>query len=412
MHFLYNNLDIMKKNNTKIKGDYKYINKMLLFMTVFYAIMGVLLILDASSFSAVLYYKLDTPYYFAIRQFWIVLASLVLSFIIMKIPTTKYKKYSFILSITFIGVLLYALTKSSIDSSINEVNLSLAGGRIQPTEFLKVFLIMFMGSYYGEWANRKKHAPLSFLLPLILCAAAVFVIASGGDYGSAAIMLALYALVFLRIPSKEKYIKWIKGVAVCGLIVSVLVLKYAYAIVPKSVLESDPRLLRFMYKNPCDRYEDSSGYQVCNGYIAIDNGGLKGVGIGNSVQKYMYLPASHTDFIFPIVVEEFGVIFGIIVLIGYMYIIFLIFRVAMDTVKLQNSLICYGIAIYITLHIFVNLGGVLGLIPLTGVPLPFLSYGGSFCMTLICSLGVVQRIHIENTKERLQKQIGGESNEE
>ena len=132
---------------------------------------------------------------------------------------------------------------------------------------------------------------------------------------------------------------------------------------------------------------------------------IKGVGIGASVQKYLYLPASHTDFIFPIVVEELGAIVGVVIIIGYMYIIFLIFRVASSSYNLQNSIICYGIGINIMLHIFVNLGGVLGIIPLTGVPLPFLSYGGSFCLTTICSLAVVQRIHIENREEKKQREI-------
>ncbi len=408
MILLYNIFDNMKKNRVKIKGDFKYINKMLLFMSLFYAIMGTLLILDASSFSSVLYYKLDTPYYFFIRQLGFVIGSFFVTLIIMKIPTSRYKKYSFALSVGFIGALLYALFKSSINTSVNEVNLSMFGGRLQPAEFLKVFLIMYMGSYYGEWANRKKHAPLSFALPLILCILSALVIFLGGDFGSAAIMIALYALVFMSVPSKEKYIKWIKRIACVGLVCAVLILKFAYAIVPEETLKTNYRLNRFIYKNPCDRYEENSGYQVCNGYIAIDNGGLKGVGIGNSVQKYMYLPASHTDFIFPIVVEELGVIMGIIIILGYVYIIFLIFRVAVCSSKLQNSIICYGIAIYIMLHIFINLGGVLGLIPLTGVPLPFLSYGGSFCVTLICSLGVVQRINIENEKDKLSKQIGAD----
>ena len=87
---------------------------------------------------------------------------------------------------------------------------------------------------------------------------------------------------------------------------------------------------------------------------------------------------------------------------GYMWLIYAIFRVATSSTKFQNSMICYGIGVYITLHIFINLGGVLGIIPLTGVPLPFLSYGGSFCIVLICALAVVQRIHFENKVAQLQ----------
>ena len=122
----------------------------------------------------------------------------------------------------------------------------------------------------------------------------------------------------------------------------------------------------------------------------------------------MYLPASHTDFIFPIVVEEFGVLVAVLIIIGYMAIIALVFRVANTSRNLQNSMIAYGIGIYFMLHIFVNLGGVLGVIPLTGVPLPFLSYGGSFCLTIICSFAIVQRIHIENVAEKRNKLLESE----
>ena len=264
---------------------------------------------------------------------------------------------------------------------------------------------MYSGSFYGAWANRKEHKKYSFLIPLSLCALSSILILLGGDFGSAAIMAALYALVFIRVPSKDKVVRVFKIIACVCLLGAVFVLKFAYLVIPQSVLESDYRLNRLVYKNPCDRYEENSGYQVCNGYIAIDNGGLTGVGIGESIQKYLYLPASHTDFIFPIVVEEFGVIFGVFIILGYMAIIFLVFKIATSTYKLQNSIICYGIAIYFMLHIFVNLGGVLGIIPLTGVPLPFLSYGGSFCIVVICSFAIVQRINIENEEEKRRKAL-------
>ena len=101
-------------------------------------------------------------------------------------------------------------------------------------------------------------------------------------------------------------------------------------------------------------------------------------------------------------VEELGYIVGVIIIIGYMWLIYSIFKVAVSTTKLQNSIICYGVGINLMLHIFINLGGVLGIIPLTGVPLPFLSYGGSFCVALICSLAVVQRINIES---RIEKEV-------
>lgn len=378
---------------------FKNLNKPILILTLIYAFGGALLILNASSISSTLVYGTDTPYYFFIRQLIFIGVSLIFSLIILKTSTKHYKLLSLLGIVIFFVLLIAAYGTSLIKSGVQEVTLSLFGGTLQPAEFLKILLIVYMGAFYGSWAN-KEHAKWSFAIPLILCASAFLIIALGGDFGSAAIMAALFALIFIVIPVKkeEKTITIIKRCAVVGLMLSLLFLKFGYKILPEKLLESG-RFNRFVYVDPCDRYEENSGYQVCNGYIAIDNGGLFGVGLGNSVQKYMYLPASHTDFIFPIIVEELGVLFGILIIIGYMVITYYIFIVASDTAKLQNSIICYGIGIYFILHIFVNLCGVLGILPLTGVPLPFLSYGGSFCIVIICSFAIVQRINIENNQE-------------
>ena len=144
---------------------------------------------------------------------------------------------------------------------------------------------------------------------------------------------------------------------------------------------------------------------MCNGYIAIHNGGLFGVGLGESTQKYSYLPEAHTDFIFPIICEELGAIIGIIVVFGYMVMLYLVLRVAKSTYNIRDSILCYGVFGYMLAHILINLLGVLGLIPLTGVPLPFLSYGGSYNLCVVVSLFVLQRIHYENKEAQLRRKI-------
>ena len=150
---------------------------------------------------------------------------------------------------------------------------------------------------------------------------------------------------------------------------------------------------------------DDTGYQVCNGLIAYHNGGLFGVGLGNSSQKYLYLPEAHTDFIFPILVEELGLLVGIFVLIGYILILYRILKIAKSCDNIRNFIICYGTFIYILLHLIINLAGSLALIPLTGVPLPFLSYGGSYNMNIILMCFVLQRIAIENKINEEKRQI-------
>lgn len=293
-----------------------------------------------------------------------------------------------------------------IGNGVRAVTVNIGSFTLQPAEFLKIVIIMFMGAFYHYRSLKPKLKPLWWLglIPsiLIFC-----VVLFGGDYGTAAIIAALTAVIFIGIPSSkdEKVFRMMKKITAISLILAVIVLKFGYLVIPEEKLQKDYRLNRLIYTNPCDRYEENSGYQVCNGFIAIDNGGLKGVGLMNSVQKYLYLPECHTDFIFPIIVEELGAIVGVVIIVGYMYIIALIFRVSYKSYNLRNSIICYGVGLNLMLHIFVNLGGVLGVIPLTGVPLPFLSYGGSFCITTICSLALVQRIHIENMEEKKKREI-------
>ena len=157
------------------------------------------------------------------------------------------------------------------------------------------------------------------------------------------------------------------------------------------------QLERFDFANPCSEekfYND--GNQVCNGYIAINNGGLFGVGLGNSTQKYLYLPEAHTDFIFAIIMEELGLIPSLGIILLYILLLGRIIKIGKESFTDRGAMMCYGIAMFIFLHIAVNLMGIFGLMPMTGVPLPFMSYGGSFTMTLVFALTVVQRVNVEN----------------
>ena len=160
----------------------------------------------------------------------------------------------------------------------------------------------------------------------------------------------------------------------------------------------EDKLARFNYDNPCSRYT-TTGNQLCNGYIAINGGGLTGKGLGNSTQKYLYLPEAHTDFVFAIYVEETGVLGAVILFALYFLLLVRIIVIGKKSSKIGNSLICYGVSFYLFMHIMVNLTGVLGILPMTGVPLPFISYGGSICLSVLLALTMVQRIAYENNRK-------------
>ncbi len=117
------------------------------------------------------------------------------------------------------------------------------------------------------------------------------------------------------------------------------------------------------------------------------------------------MPESHTDFIFPIIVEELGLIAGVIIILGYGFILYRILRIARRSNTISGAILAYGTFLYILFHILVNLLGILALIPLTGVPLPLLSYGGSFTINIILILFVVQRVAIESKDHEIKQTI-------
>lgn len=210
------------------------------------------------------------------------------------------------------------------------------------------------------------------------------------------VSLVIFGVMFISSPlmksDKIKTILVLIGVAFVGM--SIIVLRQGY-------LLSNAQLSRFDFYNPCSKYE-TTGYQVCNGFIALNDGGLFGLGIGKSKQKYSYIPEPHTDSVFAIIGEENGLLRSSLVFIAYIVIIYRILKISNESNTIRGRYICLGVATYIFMHIFINLGGLFGIIPLTGVPLPFLSYGGSYAISLMCSLAVVQRINYENKTQKIK----------
>ena len=214
------------------------------------------------------------------------------------------------------------------------------------------------------------------------------------DLGTASVLFGITVLIFYALPLKKETRRPINRIFLGGILLAVLSL-----VLTGGSFLRDYQLDRFNFLNPCERYEDKTGYQLCNSLIAFKNGGLTGKGIGESTQKYLYLPEAHTDFIFPIIVEEWGLIVGIVIILMYLFILYRTLSIAKKANNLGNAIIAYGVFSYLLFHIAINLIGVMGIGPLTGVPLPFLSYGGSYTLTLLFSMGLVQRVHYETYKK-------------
>jgi len=272
---------------------------------------------------------------------------------------------------------------------------------LQPVEFVKIFWIVYMAVYYHKVAAKKNFTVFSLLFPISVMVIILGLVAMQPDLGGCVIIMAITGLVFFALPYGREIQKKVLGLGIVGGILGVLL----FVSIGDKIFDSYQYRRLTEFTNACQRYSDESGYQVCNGYIAIHNGGLFGVGLGESTQKFSYLPEAHTDFIFPIICEELGVIVGILLVAGYMVMLIIVLNVAKKTYTLRDSLLCYGIFAYMLAHIIVNLMGVLGLIPLTGVPLPFLSYGGSYNIMLIVALFIVHRVDIQNKFEKKKQLI-------
>ena len=371
----------------------------LFIMVVLYVALGLVMIYSASNITAVVRYGYQ-PYHFFIRQAIFVLVSFFIGFlIVLRFPTRNYGALAWPLVFLLIGSLALLFVKGKIaGGAISWFDLKYF--KVQPSEFAKSILVIFMAIYYNKLHYKKVKNIYAYFVPLGFAAIIIGLVFMQPDLGSAAIITGIVFLTFISIPVVQNNImKFIKIIAI-GCILAMVAFLYSGNDFLSSIQKG-----RLNFRNPCSRYTETTGYQVCNGFIAINNGGLFGVGLGNSTQKYLYLPESHTDFIFPIIVEELGLVTGIIIILGYAYILARILKIAKTSENLRCSILAYGTFWYFALHILVNLLGVLALIPLTGVPLPFLSYGGSFTVNAIIMIFVVERVNIENKINKTKREI-------
>lgn len=371
---------------TKLKDIIKNIDKPLFILTLVLFVLGLVMIFSASNVTS--YMNGGSPYAYFFRQGLFLLISFIVCILLVKFNTKFYGMMSNLLLIIFVGILILLLIYGkSINYAVSWI--AIGPFTLQPSEFIKVIMIVFIARFYE--ANEKKlNNFFVAITPLIVGVIIAFLIMLQPDLGTAIIFSILTGVIFFSAPIS----KMIKTKVVFLFIGMAFFMGAVLLMSGGSILQSR-QLERFNFTRPCDRLLDT-GNQVCNGYIAINNGGLTGIGLGNSTQKYLYLPYPYTDFIFAVIVEELGLVVGILIILSYIYLLYRILKIGRESYTNRGALLCYGVAIYIFLHIAVNLMGLFGLMPMTGVPLPFMSYGGSFTLCLMVSLAMVQRVNIEN----------------
>lgn len=386
-----------------MKNLFKKMDKTLFVFMIIYTILGLVMIFSASSISAVLYNKLKESYFFTKQLEFAVAIWLVGLIFIIRFPTSKYQKLGPLIMVGILIALAGLYPYGSITNSAKSWY-DLKFFSIQPSEFAKTAIILYLAVYYEKIIKRKDYDNMKIIFPMILVLIATALVVFQPDLGTAIIIAGIAAFIFLALPIENKQMKTMKLTCIIGIIAAAIFVVFGGNILKNSNLLTSEQKDRLTYRAPCTRYTDKTGYQVCNGFIAINNGGLFGVGLGNSTQKYLYLPEAYTDFIFPIVIEELGALVGILIIIGYLIILYRLLKIARNAVNMRGSIIAYGTFAYILLHLLVNFMGILALIPLTGVPVPFLSYGGSFYINLMFLLFTCERVAIE-TKNNKTKEL-------
>ncbi|WP_302950648.1 FtsW/RodA/SpoVE family cell cycle protein [Holdemania filiformis] len=266
---------------------------------------------------------------------------------------------------------------------------------IQPSEFSKVVIIMVMATYLGDIRNLKLTTKDLMRNPLLIVGGFCFIVAIlQSDFGSAIVMAGIACICFL-IPYHPSLVR-LQKMLVMLLIIGVVLIVWILSPMGEHLIEALPfknyQINRFTSAmNPfADKY--GTGFQLINGLVSFASGGWQGVGYGKSIQKYTNFPAANTDFILAIVVEELGIFGFLLIFICYALIVGRMFIYAIRMKSQRGRIVLIGVSMYFFIHFLFNVGGVTGLIPLTGVPLLMISAGGSSTLSVMVAVGMGQAV--------------------
>lgn len=372
---------------------------------VLISLFGLVMVYSASMVWGPSAYGYESDFFFQKQKLNLLLALVV--FLFFAIVPYKIYQFKHVLYVIFFGSIAILLLLGIMGHTAGNAQswFKLGARSIQPSEFVKLGVIIYLSAVYAKKQRYIDNFNAGVLPPILYLVIVCGLIAIQPDIGTATIIAMIAATVILSSGMGMKSILKLIGVA---LIAAMLFLPVI--LINKDDIFTDNRMGRLTsFMNPFE-YEDSTGYQVVNGYIAIGTGGLTGTGLGNSIQKYGYLPEPHTDFIMAIVVEELGLL-GVAIVFGCLG--FIVLKGLWISSKCQNafgSLLAIGISSMIGIQTFINLGGLTGLIPITGVPLPFVSYGGSSILLLAISMGILVNVSMFTKYERKYKKKQTENN--
>jgi cell division protein FtsW len=350
---------------------------LLLAPTAILTVAGLVMVLSASSVSA--YTTYGSSFWFFNRHAVYAVAGVGVLVLTARMRYTAWLRLSLPLLTITVVLLLLALHPAA-GSSANGASrwIDLGPLTLQPSELAKLALVAFSATILArKWRRLDDPAHLAIpLAPVVLLVAGIVIMQR--DLGTTVILCGTVLLLLFVAGVRLRYLA---ASALVGVLASgILILGEGY------------RRTRFLaFLHPWADAQ-STGYQLIQGYIALGSGGWFGVGLGASRQKWQYVPNAHTDFIFAIIGEELGFFTALVVLALFAVLVYAGVRVAVRAPDTFGRLLAAGITSWIGLQALVNLGAVTGLLPITGVPLPFLSFGGSALLVTLAGVGVLVSI--------------------
>ncbi|MFA1818814.1 putative lipid II flippase FtsW [Virgibacillus oceani] len=348
------------------------------------AAFGLIMVYSASYTLGAMEY--DNGSHFFFRQLQWLLIGLFFFLAAALVPYKVYGKLSpFLVIISLIFLLMVLMPSIGVERNNSQRWIAVGSFLFQPAEAVKLFMIIYFAYIFAKKQSYIDHFGKAVLPPLLVLAITFLLIMQQPDLGSSMLILLACGIIVICSGTRPLHIT---------LLGSGAILAFAYFAYTSSYrLE---RLTSFLnvFDDP-----QGSGYQLVNSYVAIASGGIWGNGLGSSVQKLGFLPEAHTDFIMAVILEETGIIGLFFIIFLYLFIMFRGVSIAKGLDDMFPKLLAIGLTFQIILQAVINLGAVSGMLPITGITLPFISYGGSSLLFTLISAGIL--VNLSAHRKRL-----------
>lgn len=315
-----------------------------------------------------------------------VLPGIFLFLFFLRFDYKKLKKLAtpFLLVAIVLLVLVFVPGVGSTHSTISKSWLYIFGFSIQPAEIVKLAFLLYLASWLSAKSERRiQDFHQGFLPFMIMLGLVMLLIGLQPDFGTLSIIVVMSVAVFFAGGGRLKHILSVGGLGVAGLFLMIKLSPYRAA-----------RFTTFLHP---ELDPQGVGYHINQALLAVGSGGVLGRGFGHSRQKFAYLPEVTGDSIYAIIGEELGFVISFLVVVAFLYLGLKGFNLAQKTEDAFGRLLSIGIVTWIVFQAFLNIGGIVGILPMTGVPLPFISYGGTSLAMSLAAMGIL--LNISKTRE-------------